>query len=520
MRKPLHVFLFICGTLLATSASAQAATPLDNSALMPKILPDDQVQMEGMSPDWVKSLIIAEVRLETATPEGTFAAGTKVLDHYAEMGVNCLWIDPIWGRPLTTANRNGYGNYSLYTIYSPLTGTTDMDASFAQVKAFVDEAHRRNIRVLFDVVVWGTAKDAPLVKEHPEFYVHTADGQMREVWGGWAFDWDSEALKNWYRDAAVNFIEKTGADGFRVDLAPDTSGYFFKEVRDALAAKGRKIVIMAEIQNERKDTFDFEENGVEGWTELHDWAHPDHLKEQKKKFGKHNEFLFHNNIIDIIHTGRGVGEVAMQQAGNGGTLRFYTSNLLDHDDARPFVRGNLVRFGYASLFAPFIPMWWIGEEWNNPLKWMPGAGGVMYFNTIDWSALDVPANRAFYEDTKKYIRIRRSYPDIFEHFPNSTRDANIAPVEAKRDGVPNTLQAYGRFAAGRAILIVPNDSETDGAYTITPDRAALGLDANAVYKVTDLISGAALADELDAFTTSFTAPIPAGHLGIYLLEKK
>jgi glycosidase len=73
-------------------------SPAENSELIPAYVPDAQVAMEGMSPDWAKSLVIASLRIETATEAGTFDAATRLLDHYAEMGVNALWIAPIFDR--------------------------------------------------------------------------------------------------------------------------------------------------------------------------------------------------------------------------------------------------------------------------------------------------------------------------------------------------------------------------------------------------------------------------------------
>jgi hypothetical protein len=139
---------------------------LDNAALIPRIVPDAQVKLEGLPPDWVKTLIMAQFRIETATPEGTFAAATKVLDHYAALGVNGLWSNPVYERG---SKGNGYGNDGPHTLEPLLTGTRDIHASCAVVKRF-DEAHRRNIRVIFDIVVWGTATNSPLVSAHPEFY--------------------------------------------------------------------------------------------------------------------------------------------------------------------------------------------------------------------------------------------------------------------------------------------------------------------------------------------------------------
>ena len=69
---------------------------------LPPILPDSEVTLipagpggRPMTPDWVKSLVLTEVHLETATPEGTFEAAVRVLDHLADLGVNGIWLTPI-----------------------------------------------------------------------------------------------------------------------------------------------------------------------------------------------------------------------------------------------------------------------------------------------------------------------------------------------------------------------------------------------------------------------------------------
>ena len=529
--KIFAVFLILM--LLAGGAAAAGQTgpalagKIDNSRLMPKVVPDDRVQMERDSPDWVKSLILAELRIETATPEGDFAAATRVLDHYAEMGVNGLWVCPIWQRG---SKRNGYGNFGLHTLEPELTGAADFEGSCAVVKRFVDEAHRRNIRVLFDIIVWGTRTDAPLVSEHPEFYSRTAGGDFVKVWGGYQFEWTNAALRRWFRDAAVNFILKTGADGYRVDCAPDTSGYFFREVRDELYAQGRKVVIMAESPAERRGTFDFEENGVYGWTELPDYSHPDHFRQQRQRFGDHNEYFLRANIVDAIQSGVGIGSAPLQQQGKGGLFRFYTSNELNHDDEAPFAKGNRVRFAYTALFSPFIPVWWIGEEWDNPKNFITakGEGGVMYFNTIDWQAMESAPRRAFYEDLKRYLRIRLLHPEIFGWFPEHSREANIVKVASTRDGEVNPLQAYARFKPGvagkegEAVLIVPNyqSSAPGSRFEINPPYEAMGFPADARCTVTDLMTGRTLAKGKASALTAFSAEIAAEHLGVYLVKTK
>lgn len=508
--------LILVAALLMVTSQASAVLPqvlqerVNNSALIPRVLPDRDVKMEGMSPDWLKTLIMAEFRIETATPEGTFAAATKVLDHYAEMGVNGLWIDPIWQR---APNRNGYNTYGPHGIDPLLTGADTDDGSFAAVRQFVAEAHKRNIRVLFDIIVWGTAKTAPLVTEHPEFYLRE-NGRFVPAYGGWAFDWNVPALKQWFQAAAVQFIERTGADGYRVDLAPNRSGYFFKEVRDALYARGHKIVLMSECPSERKDTFDFEQHSVRGPVDS-DW------------FNTRHETFFKGNIVDAITTGRKIGIKNLAWKGRGGMFRFYVSNVLCHDDRNPFVAGNRVRFAYASIFAPYIPLWWIGEEWDNPknvrrnLQPIGPVFDLMYFSDTDWSRLEDGPHRAFYEDVKRYIRIRRSYPEIFQQFPENARNSNIAKLETARDGVANNLQAYARFGAGKAILVVPNCNSNgrEARVQVTPDYRAVGLDGAKRRTISDLMTGATVVDRAELGKT-FTVSIAAEHLGIYLVEGK
>ena len=445
------------------------AAQINNSALIPLILPDEQVAMEGMSPDWVKSLIIAELRIETATEEGTFDSAIRLLDHYAEMGVNAIWIGPIYDRKTDEnsvkryVHGNGYSSFGHHTVYSKLTGTPSVEESYKVIRRFVDAAHKRNIRVLFDIIAWGVALDSPLIEERPDFWIRLNDDTCREAYNGYLFDWNKPEVREWYKNKAVTFIEKTNADGFRVDLAPDTSGYRFQEIREELYRKGHKVLIMSEMPSEPKGTFDLAQLGVNGWTERPDYAHKDKLKEQHEKFGSMHDssFVFRTNVVDAIRTGRGIGPWQLQPD-EGGRFRFYAASPLFHDGNVPFVQGNQVRFGYLALL-PFIPVWWIGEEWNNPRNLL--RPGVMYFNKIDWDAKSTPENSAFFEEVKKVLRVRRMYPEIFEYFAESLRDANIEKVDSTRDWKPNPLQAYMRHSKNRAVLVdavpkVQMDEET------------------------------------------------------------
>ena len=157
---------------------------------LPPILPDSEVTLissepggPDMTPDWVKSLVLTEVHLETATPEGTFDAAIRVLDHLADLGVNGIWLTPIYEKG---PGGNGYGNIGPHTVEPSLCPNCVSGERWDAVRQFVAAAHERRIRVLFDIVTWGTVTSAPLFREHPEWY-------RGKAWGNEAFDWTNPA---------------------------------------------------------------------------------------------------------------------------------------------------------------------------------------------------------------------------------------------------------------------------------------------------------------------------------------
>ena len=254
---------------------------IDNSALTPRYLPDDQVNMEGWHPDWVKSLILAQLRVESATEEGTFQAAVRVLDHYQKMGVNAVWLTPIQDKGQTG---NGYSNMGLHTVNPRLTGKDSYEESWQVVKWFVDEAHRRNIRVYIDLIVWGTVKESPLVAEHPDWYKG-----FLNVWDGYKWNWYSESLREWFCDWAVKIVMETGIDGYRVDLEPFVTGHaMFAGLRKRLLSMGRKISIFAECTSERDEAYDFDEQIT---------------NEDPERWNMHTMFTERLNIVDAATSG-------------------------------------------------------------------------------------------------------------------------------------------------------------------------------------------------------------------------
>jgi len=480
----------------ALSTAAEPAAVIDNSGLLPKWVDDSQVKLETpgkgatASPDWIKSLILVEINVSTASPDKTLAGMGKVLDHLAETGVNAIWLTPINGH-------SHYTNNGLHTLNRELTGTDDIPEQWKRVRRFVDEAHRRNIRVFFDVVSWGVNKKAPLYKEKPDWF----SGPSQPAWDGWLFDWKNPELCEWFTSRLVDLVLMTGVDGIRCDSSPGYGGYEqYREARRRLLNFGRKTVFLSEHPSERRKVFDFDQLSFmyEGGNSGTRFPCRIFMKE---------------NIVDLVKSGAHLGSVDSQLKKdkivtlNGGKERFYSFPLSCHDNTGPRPAPDLIEFAYQALFSPFIPLWFIGEEWGNPLS----TKGWGWHNPVQWELLDREPGRTFYEAVKRMIRIRRQYPEIFEYFPADHREANLCKV---RTDHPELLQAYARYRNGKAILIVPNNGENAATFRITIPYREAGIGTKPVV-VTDLLGEKPLAS---GRPETFDATIPAGMLGVYLVS--
>ncbi|MHB1452610.1 MAG: alpha-amylase family glycosyl hydrolase [Saccharofermentanales bacterium] len=456
---------------------------INNADVMPRWVPDEEVRMEGWHPDWVKHVVMAQLRVESATPEGTFQSAVRVLDHYQELGVNALWLTPINDKG---TSGNGYGNIGIHSVNPLLTGKDTYSESWVVVKEFVDEAHRRNIRIYLDAIVWGTVKESPLVAEHPDWYTG-----FLNVWGGWKWNWYNQGLRQWFSDQAVDIVMKTGIDGFRVDLEPFVTGHsYFKALRRRLLAMGRKISVMAECTSERDGAYDFDEQIT---------------NEDPERWNMHTMFTDRLNIVDAVKNGWGHGTIYTQDKGEGGLARFYCLCLSCHDNPKPCIGGNRVRAGYQAIFAPYVPLWFIGEDWINPLQ--PGCG--MFNNVIRWDLLDVPENRAFYESMKKMMRIRRQYPDIFSFFPDNHRETNICKVESSCD-----LQAYARYAGNKGIVILANGTDVPLDSTAVLPLEEMGLPSGGRLNITELLQE----NDVRVDGRKIQVAIPAQDMAVLLVE--
>ena len=193
----------------------------------------------------LENSVVYEMNVRQYTPEGTFAAAQKELPRLAELGVDILWLMPIY--PIGVDGRKGpLGSYYAVKNYC------DVNPEFGTLEDFdnfLAEAHRLGLRVVLDWVANHTSPDNVWVTERP------ADWYERDAEGNTTFtaDWSDTANLNyenhdvWHGVAdAMRFWMERGIDGFRCDMACEVPLEFWKEAISGLRADYPNMYMLAE----------------------------------------------------------------------------------------------------------------------------------------------------------------------------------------------------------------------------------------------------------------------------------
>lgn len=200
---------------------------------------------------WYKDAIIYELHIKAfrdgnGDGVGDFQGLLEKLDYLQDLGVTAIWVLPFYPSPLKD---DGYDIADYYSI-NPAYGNIE------QFKHFLEEAHRRNLKVITELVInhssdqhpwFQRARYAPKGSPERDYYVWTDDpNQFKDVriifqdfeTSNWT--WDSVAQQYyWHRffhhqpdlnfdnplvqEEVINVLDywcEMGVDGFRLDAVP------------------------------------------------------------------------------------------------------------------------------------------------------------------------------------------------------------------------------------------------------------------------------------------------------------
>ena len=203
---------------------------------------------QGAHPEWTYDAVVYEMNVRQYTPEGTFAAAEQHLPRLKELGVDIVWLMPIY--PIRLKERKGtLGSYYAISDYcktNPEFGTLE------QFDAFVASAHKLGLKVVLDWVANHTSPDALWINERPaDWYVRDEQGNTIVQ-----YDWTDIAKLNYDNHdmraemvKAMRFWMERGIDGFRCDMACEVPFDFWKATTAELRKDYPQMYWLAEGEN-------------------------------------------------------------------------------------------------------------------------------------------------------------------------------------------------------------------------------------------------------------------------------
>jgi len=205
-------------------------------------------------PEWAANATLYEINLRQFSPEGSIKAVESQLTRLKEMGVDVLWLMPIY--PISQSRRKGtLGNpyaVSDYRSVNPEFGTLE------DFKSLVRRAHTLGLKVILDWEANHTGWDHVWVKEHPDWYTRIKgrmvsplddNGEMTNWTDVADLDYENEAMRREMIRSMQFWGEECDIDGFRCDVASWVPDEFWAEVRPALD-KIKPVFMLAESEDD------------------------------------------------------------------------------------------------------------------------------------------------------------------------------------------------------------------------------------------------------------------------------
>jgi cyclomaltodextrinase len=198
------------------------------------------------SPDWLRSAVVYEIFPRNFSQEGDLNAITARLDELKDLGVNILWLMPI--HPIGEKMKKGsigspFAVRDFYAI-NPDYGTTN------DFRRLIEEAHKRDMKVIMDIVAGQTAWDSVLMEQHPEFYLKDTNGAIIPPNPSWTdvagLNYENQDVRRYMIEMMKYWLRDFGVDGFRCDVAPTVPVDFWEAARDELEKINPQVIILAD----------------------------------------------------------------------------------------------------------------------------------------------------------------------------------------------------------------------------------------------------------------------------------
>ena len=419
---------------------------------------------------WVMEATMYEIFVRSYSPSGDFNGITADLDRIKDLGVDVLWLMPIFEGP----SDHGYEITDYYSLEQDY-GTE------AEFRTLVEGCHERGMKIILDMVINHTGIGHPFMQDaiRNGHYSHYWDWYDRDANGNYTYYYDWASLPNinhnnpecaqYWIDMCKYWVSEFDIDGYRCDVAwgpQQRSPQFWVNWRQQLKEIKPEVMLFAEAGANDftilTDRFDLAK----------DWnLHHEGPAAFTNMFPSIPNF---SNLTDLI-TNYGFPWPEYK-----GPLRF----MENHDEARYISLKTVPQTKLvASLLMsiPGIPMLYAGQE----------IGTESQRGLIPWGS--DPNN--FYPLYYRLTNARHALPAM--------RVGDFTLIDNDQSG---SCYSFARTMDGEfPVVFTGNFSSTSQLVTVDFDAELLDIHPDSTYIVSELVRGTSFSRVGSELTGIFTS---------------
>ncbi|MBE4909313.1 alpha-amylase [Bacillus luteolus] len=281
---------------------------------------------------------------------------TQKLDYIKDMGFTSIWLTPIFKN-----EPKGYHGYWIEDFYEVEEHFGTLD----DFKELVNEAHKRDMKVILDFVVNHTGYQHPWLNDPTKKdWFHEKKGisnwnnqeqvENRELFGLPDLAQENPETKEYLLEVAKWWIEETNIDGYRLDTVRHVPKWFWEEFSTEVKSVKEDFFLLGEVwHDDPKYVADYTETGIDSFVDY------PFFNEAARAFSSPNQSL---DRLDTI----------WQRNVNLYENPYILGNFIDNHDNVRFTRRALeqnenpvtrLKLALSYLYtAPGIPIVYYGTE--------------------------------------------------------------------------------------------------------------------------------------------------------------
>ncbi|MFZ1705154.1 MAG: alpha-amylase family glycosyl hydrolase [Saprospiraceae bacterium] len=307
--------------------------------------------------------VMYEINLRAFSQGGDIQGITDRLSDLKALGVNIIWLMPIFEQGIERSINSPYSIKNYKTVSSEYGSLEDL-------RLLTTKAHEMGMAVILDWVANHTSWDHDWITEHSDWYSKDAQGNIIIPPGtNWSdvadLNFSVDAMKKEMYDALSYWVLEANIDGYRCDHADGVPYSFWQEtIMELNKIPNRNLFFLAE--GSRKDHF------TAGFHLIYDW---NFYTAAKNVWNSSSSNLLYNTHLSE-YTNIPVGKCK---------LRFTTNHDESAWDASPITlfkgKSGALAASVATIFSGAVPLMYSGQEVGR-------AGTTPFFSKspILWSA--------------------------------------------------------------------------------------------------------------------------------------